>query len=266
MTDRPTRWGVVVPPANPTAEHEVASYLADVGAVYVARFDHQPGDLADRLVAYRTTSYAAVGRLSGLGLDAIGIACTGASYPLGRDGDARWAADLSDVTNTRVVTAAGALLSVADETRSRRVTLVSPYPNWLTESARSFWEGCGYTVPTTVPVENDSIYTTTADASRAAIERALAEIADHDHGDDIVVVAGTGAATADAIDGLAPGSPCPIVSSNLALARALAGTVGSDRSTSTAMAELDRWVDRRAMSPAHSDRPAAERSIEGPTR
>ncbi|CAE7942982.1 pcpB, partial [Symbiodinium sp. KB8] len=114
--------------------------------------------------------------------------------------------------------------------------------------------GCGYTVPTTVPVENDSIYTTTADASRAAIEQALAEIADHDHGDDIVVVAGTGAATADAIDGLAPGSPCPIVSSNLALARALAGAVGSDRSTSTAMAELDRWVDRRAMSPERSGR------------
>jgi maleate isomerase len=226
------RWGIAMPPDNPTVAREMATLLGEA-SVLVDRFDARPDlDLAGRLVAYRENSEPVVSRLCAAGATAIGLACTGSSYDVGLAGDAAWRDRLTEQFHRPVHSAASATFDLLTAFEVAAVTIASPYPAWLSERCAAFWDDAGFDVLEVFPIHNDDVIYAT---SVAAVDTALAAAyrAAAGHTSSAVVVAGTGAATLASIEAVAA-LALPIVSSNIALAWALhssvalsdAGTIG----------------------------------------
>jgi maleate isomerase len=88
------------------------------------------------------------------------------------------------------------------------LTLVSPYPEWLTEQAATFLSDAGARVLDVVPVKGDgSIY----DLSPASVLAAVADGAPDRSG--ALLLAGTGMPTLEAVRTLSRDWPQPVLSS-----------------------------------------------------
>ena len=68
--------------------------------------------------------------------------------------------------------AATAVRRVLDRLAVRSLTLISPYPDWLTEQAAAFWRATGRRVDTPVPVPGTgAIYDLTSTTVRDTVRR-----------------------------------------------------------------------------------------------
>ncbi|WP_318202434.1 arylmalonate decarboxylase [Streptomyces sp. SCL15-4] len=147
------RLGLVVPPENPTAEPEFATLLAGRVNVYTARFPTTPGlGLKDMLETYNRALPDTLGRFGGMRLDGAVVACSASHYLLGPDGDRAFCAELSERAGYPVWSSTQAILATCAALGIRRLTLVSPYQPWLTDTSRAFWEAAGLTVDGVVSV------------------------------------------------------------------------------------------------------------------
>lgn len=147
------RLGIVVPPENPTAEPEFHRFLGGRVNVYTARFPLTPGlGLRRMLETYNDVLPDTLGAFGALRLDAAVVACSASHYLLGPDGDREFCARLSARSGFPVASSTQAVLAVAARLGLRRVTLVSPYEPWLTDTSRAFWERAGLTVDAVVRV------------------------------------------------------------------------------------------------------------------
>lgn len=79
----------------------------------------------------------AVRAFGDLDLAAIGIAFTSATYRDGPATDAALCGRLSDLAGRPVATASLAVMEALRTLGVRRIALVSPYPDWLTEWSRT---------------------------------------------------------------------------------------------------------------------------------
>ncbi len=222
------RIGLLTPQANPTVEPEFSRMImSDVG-LYTARLvSHEP-DAKRRLVHYLENLGSAVDQFGGMALDAIGFACTGSNYLVTPD----HAKSIFDRESLRIgipiVSAADAIKAAFAEIGVRRLSLLSPYPTWLTNAAVSYWQACGYEIVQVVRVgqaEGDTrpIYELgSADALRAAASLAPG-IA------DAILVTGTGLPSLSILGPLSKKLHCPVLSSNLCLAQALSARAGQHR-------------------------------------
>ncbi len=201
--------GVLVPPANPTVEPEMQALLGEVAVLYTARLPYLPQlSLRDRLAAYLDATRTILASFGTIPLRAAIFACTGSSYLHGPDADAAVCADISASTGIRFCTAATAVLQALRDHGVSSVTLVSPYPDWLTALAASFWSEAGLTVADVIPVNGDgSIY----DLSAATVTDVLRHCMPARHG--ALLLAGTGMPTLAALQELAPRWPHPVLSS-----------------------------------------------------
>jgi maleate isomerase len=137
----------------------------------------------------------------------------------------------------------------------RRLTVVSPYPDWLTAQSVAYWRSAGYDVTSVVPVVGDgSIYDLRGQAVAGVVDEVLAGLADRDPSSEAVLITGTGAPSLAALDAVAEG-PVPVVSSNLAGAWRLLEQCGSTDlaadSPSRALRALGRVLTRRTTDPTH---------------
>lgn len=209
--------GVVTPQANATVEPEMSMLLGpDVGIVN-ARLTCPAPDLRARLVKYFETIDTTLKDFADAPLDAVGVACTGASYILERP-VATFAQPWDGPRP--VVAAVDAIFAALRSLKAKRLCMVSPYPKWLTDACVAYWRQAGFEIAVLrepAPVEKGyhPIY---AQRSRAAAS-VLTDIASLDV--DAVVVSGTGLPTLAVLPRLnAAGGP-PVLSSNLCLAWAL---------------------------------------------
>ena len=206
--------GVIVPPANPTIEPELARIIPQAARLFATRLPVMPNtSLEERNRAYIGHYDAAVRSFGSLPLQAIVIGLTGPSYRFGPDADVALAARLSELAGTRVEIASGAIRWALGALGVKRLCLFSPYPAWLTDAAVSYWAAAGFEIPQVVKVsEQFRAYELTAQEVWTALGRV------DQRNIDAVVLSGTGMLTLPSILGARRVGSIPLLSSNLCCA------------------------------------------------
>ncbi|GLY48977.1 hypothetical protein [Lentzea sp. NBRC 102530] len=196
------RVGVVVPPENPTAEPEFNHLIGTTANVYAARFPNTPGvGLREMLETYNDVLPETLDGFGEMRLDAAVVACSASHYLLGPDGDREFCEELSVRAGFPVRSSTQAILSACEALGVTRLTLVSPYQPWLTDTSRAFWEEAGLVVDDVVlvPAEGDVF-----DPYRVTAGAVLERVRNRDFAaDSALLCTGTGMGTLAALTELA---------------------------------------------------------------
>jgi maleate isomerase len=220
---RPEPWaGLLVPPSNPSVEPEVARCLDGSMTAYASRFAVMPGTtLEQRNRRYLELYRDGVKSFGELALRAVAIGLTGPSYRLMPAGDRALVRELTAHAGVPVVTASAAIDDALTALRARRICLVSPYPQWLTDESVAYWRGTEREVVKVVRISDTfRAYALT----HAEIGSALASV--DTNAVDAIVMSGTGMLTLPAIVDARARLAKPILSSNLCCAWWLLATAG----------------------------------------
>ncbi|MFG3440674.1 hypothetical protein ACGF0J_25750 [Nonomuraea sp. NPDC047897] len=207
------RAGVIVPPANPAAEPELARLLGSRADMHVTRFPVRPGlTLAERLETYNEALPAMICSFGGLRLDAIVSACSGSRYLLGPDEDRLACDELSRRFGVPFATATLATLEAIEHLGAEEIVLVSPYEPWLTELAERFWKAAGVHVGRVVEVRARGRFAPYKVTQAELVEQVeQAGLPD----DAVVLISGTGMLTLPALVSIGAGNDRVLLTSNL---------------------------------------------------
>jgi maleate isomerase len=227
---RPRAWaGVLVPPSNPSVEPELAHCLAGNVSLYASRFPVMPGTtLLERNRRYLEVYRDSVKSFGELALRGIAIGLTGPSYRLMPAGDRALVRELSAHAGVPVMTASAAIDDALSALQVRRICVVSPYPQWLTDESVAYWRGTEREVVQVVKIsETFRAY----ELSDAEIGSALASV--DTNAVDAIVLSGTGMLTLPAILDARARMDKPILSSNLCCAWWLLKAAGVSAGSAT---------------------------------
>jgi maleate cis-trans isomerase len=211
------RLGFLLPPGNPTIEHEMIAMAPPGVSLHFNRMvargmtgslDGQTERNAS-MVAHLDES---IEMLALVKPDIIVIAHTATSYDLGADEEAALLARLAKASGVQVTTAFASVAAALERLGVKRVALGAPYSAETTEKGRTHLEAHGFTV-----VHHDNlkgvvnIYDTTADDAYR-----LARSVDRPEG-QAVFLSGTGMPTVSVLDMLEADLQKPVISSNSAM-------------------------------------------------
>lgn len=212
---------IATPQANPTVEAEMAILLPPRVLRVTTRLTSTAAAPEERLRDYLSRIGDAVRSFDTLRPGAFGFACTASSYLLDERGPV---AEVETLIGVPVVTAAAAIGEELRLTDARRIALLSPYPPALGEAATAYWRAQGFDPVTlgragAVSGDTRGIYALHSKDAGAALD-ALGHLSV-----DAILITGTGMPSLPLIATPPAGAP-PIISSNLALARALLRRLG----------------------------------------
>lgn len=201
---------VLVPSANPVIEPELRVLLPASLRLFAARLPVMPDTTLEERNRRYIESYApALESFGSLRIDAAVAGLTGPCYRLLPAGDRAVSARLSR-PDRPVQTASGAILDALHALAARRLCLLSPYPNWLTDEAAAYWTAAGHEVAQVVTIEDGhGAYALTS----GQVADALRQV--NRGGMDAVVISGTGMLTLPAILAARDSMGLPLLSSNI---------------------------------------------------
>ncbi|MBS7701313.1 hypothetical protein [Chelatococcus sp. YT9] len=231
--------GVFTPQANTTVEPEIA-LLTPPGYAWInARMVSGKDTITARLLDYMAQFPAPLAQFANAPINGIAIACTGASYLIGKDSEDALISDIETRAGVPAFTGATASVDALRALGAKRIGLVSPYNSALDAESASYWESRGFTVAAEASAYRESsdfhpIYSLDA----MAAEKAVRSLEGQDI--DAVLMLGTGMPTLDAIAHVPFIGKAPVLSCMLCLGwKAIALR---DPSTATRDGLL-RWVE-----------------------
>ncbi|TEA76864.1 maleate cis-trans isomerase family protein [Allopusillimonas ginsengisoli] len=212
--------GVAIPQANPTVEPEMAALMPPGVSLVATRLTSQCSEPRERLFQYESGFHHAPASFDTLKLDALGFACTGASYLVGAAVEDERIAELSNSVGYPVMSAAQAIKAALSRLKARRMALLSPYAAWLTDAGLDYWREQGIEIVQTATIALPSSDTRGVYAIRNASVMQVSE-AFMGVSADVLLLSGTGMPTLRALEPLQQKLGIPVLSSNYCLAWAL---------------------------------------------
>ncbi len=232
--------GMLIPQANTTVESE-SNILLPLGTGLLAgRLVSPRATIEERLVDYFDTLELAVQQFANIPLRALGFACTGSSYLAGVAREDEVLNRLAKRLGYHVTSSARAVVDALGALSAKRIALVSPYPDSLTQHSMAYWQARGLVIDAVQKVTSDEavtghpIYGLGSDAAIQALTKLRAKARF-----DAVVMLGTGLPTLRAIMAIPTLEGAPVISCTLALAwRCVCALDGAEPSAAT----LRQWV------------------------
>lgn len=207
------RVGIIMPPPNPTVEPEYYAALPRGIVMHASRFPVQQGDLAQRNDGYRASYASCVMSFRPMHIDAFVISCTGSNYLMGKVEDQNTSRRLSELTGVPTMTSSGVIQEALAALGIKALTLISPYPDWLTDQSANYWRGSGFRLDEVIQFGEgaDNIAYALDDDYVAG---KLLEIGPRAP-DSAILMTGTGMPTIGAISQVQHRFQVPVLSSNL---------------------------------------------------
>jgi maleate isomerase len=139
------RIGLIIPSSNRMVEQEMVRALPEGVTAHVARlrmtgaFERPIDELVPAVIEAAKT-------LDDARCDAIAFHCTANSTSEGSDGEERLLAAMRGAVRGAATTTATAIREALSALSARRIALVTPYTQAVTEHEAQFFVDCGYTV------------------------------------------------------------------------------------------------------------------------
>lgn len=233
--------GVLVPQANTTVEPEFAILFPPGVASIAARMVSPAATIAARLVDYFDRLDDWVTQFANAPVEVIAVACTGASYLVGRTREAALVSRIAERRGVPVVTSGMAVVAALRALSATSVAFVSPYPRDLTEQSLTYWAAFGITATRVVEVGASAAESFHPIYAMAASDAATAlATLDGATGLDAVVMLGTGMPTLRPIRDRPRAGGAPVLSCMLATAWLSALALSGE---TPAKANLLAWID-----------------------
>ena len=209
--------GIVVPPSNPTLEIEIKRLLGESPYVYTSRLPFFPEcDFKERNLRYLDQYHDACLRFGCLPLSCILVGLTGANYVLGPNGDRRFCGEISARLNVPFATSSLAILELLRMLKFKRLHLELPYPQWMIDQARLYWQQAGIEVVAANSILDALNVQDAYSIDHLDLEDYLKSLNPHDGAP--ILLPGTGMRTVGALEDLVDRFSVPLLSSNLAAA------------------------------------------------
>jgi maleate cis-trans isomerase len=138
--------GLLVPQANTTAEPEVNALLGADLALLVGRMTSAAPDMRERLDHYLERIESYIDTFGDSPLAVLGFLITGSTYRMQHDEEDAFFAKLGAARGYPVISAAQSIRRAFGVLGAKRVGLVSPYPEWLTERSLDYWRRAGVNI------------------------------------------------------------------------------------------------------------------------
>jgi len=233
--------GVLTPQANPTVEPEFSILLpAGMGMLAARLVSNQP-TVDRRLADYFNNLDQSVAQFSDAPLSAIGVACTGSSYIMGRENEALLFSGLSKRKGIHVTSSALAVVDALHLLQAQRIGLVSPYPDSLLESSIQYWQSHGLKVQAVSKVAMNPDMSNATQPIYAIGSKSVMAAMDQLRGTslDAIVMLGTGMPSLRSILHQPSLNAAPVISCTLALAWRCACALDNEELSPTS---LRRWM------------------------
>lgn len=208
--------GVLTPQANTTVEPECWALLPRGWSLLNARLTSGLDTIEARLVDYTKNFQSTAEQFANAPVEAVTIACTGASYLIGAKEENRIVSAMEQRFSVPCLTAAQAATAALHALGAKKIALLSPYPESLNQVSTSYWEAHGFEVVARCGPDLESaafhpIYAISGEGVFQAYRRLADSTA------DAVLMLGTGMATLSPILRGHEQRFTPAVSCNLAL-------------------------------------------------
>ncbi len=209
--------GVLTPQANTTVEPELWALLPPEWSMLNARLTSPKPTIEARLVDYTTRFASTSEQFANAPLTAIAAACTGASYLIGAEAEARIVDQVEVARGVPFLTAALASVAALRAMKAQRIALLTPYPESLNVHSTPYWEGHGFEVVAKAgPALEDEAFHPIYAMAGAGVLRAYETLSDAEA--DAILMLGTGMATLGPLLAGRDRGLRPAISCNLALA------------------------------------------------